>query len=97
MTTLPQPSAPTSSYTATYDAWNRLVKLVDGANTVTEYAYDGARRGWCVPKLLRKLHFRANGSDASRSGWSLETARSYRRAMKWQSSGKESCDVEPRA
>ena len=30
MTTIPQPADPTKSYTATYDAWNRLVKLVDG-------------------------------------------------------------------
>ena len=44
MTTIPQPNDLASSYTATYDAWNRLVKLVDGANTVTEYEYDGAKR-----------------------------------------------------
>jgi RHS repeat-associated protein len=44
MTTIPQPAAPASSYTATYDAWNRLVKLVDGANTVQENQYDGLRR-----------------------------------------------------
>jgi RHS repeat-associated protein len=44
MTTLPQPADPTASYTATYDAWNRLVKLADGADTVSEYAYDGAKR-----------------------------------------------------
>lgn len=44
MTTLPQPNDPTQSYTATYDAWNRLVKLAAGANTVSEYAYDGAKR-----------------------------------------------------
>ena len=30
MTTIPQPCDPTQSYTATYDAWNRLVKLEDG-------------------------------------------------------------------
>ena len=41
MTTIPQQSDPTSSYTATYDAWNRLVKLVEGANTVQENEYDG--------------------------------------------------------
>ncbi|MFV0444438.1 MAG: RHS repeat-associated core domain-containing protein [Planctomycetaceae bacterium] len=29
MTTIPQPQDPTSSYTATYDAWNRLVRLTD--------------------------------------------------------------------
>jgi len=44
MTTLPQPGDTTDSYTATYDAWNRLVKLTDGANTVAEYQYDGANR-----------------------------------------------------
>jgi len=27
MTTMPQPEAPTSDYTAVYDAWNRLVGL----------------------------------------------------------------------
>ena len=44
MTTIPQPADPTKSFTATYDAWNRLVKLVDGSNTVSEYEYDGAKR-----------------------------------------------------
>ncbi len=44
MTTMPQPADPTSSYTATYDAWNRLVKIADGANTVAEYEYDGTKR-----------------------------------------------------
>ena len=46
MTTMPQPNDPTNGYTATYDAWNRLVKIVDTptSNTVCEYAYDGARR-----------------------------------------------------
>ncbi|MEZ6049199.1 MAG: RHS repeat-associated core domain-containing protein [Planctomycetaceae bacterium] len=41
MTTIPKPAAPTGGYTATYDAFNRLVKLEDGANTVAEYEYDG--------------------------------------------------------
>ena len=46
MTTMPQPNDPTKGYTATYDAWNRLVKIVDTptSNTVSEYAYDGAKR-----------------------------------------------------
>ena len=44
MTTMPKPASPASSYTATYDAWNRLVKIADGANTVSEYQYDGAKR-----------------------------------------------------
>ena len=44
MTTIPTPNDPTTSYTATYDAWNRLVKLEDDSNTITEYQYDGTRR-----------------------------------------------------
>jgi RHS repeat-associated protein len=44
MTSIPKPADPTLAFTATYDAWNRLVKIVEGANTVAEYAYDGAKR-----------------------------------------------------
>jgi len=44
MTTMPQPASPASSYSATYDAWNRLVEIADGANTVSEFAYDAAKR-----------------------------------------------------
>jgi YD repeat-containing protein len=46
MTTVPKPADPTASFTATYDAWNRLVKLVDttSSNTVAEYEYDAAKR-----------------------------------------------------
>lgn len=46
MTTVPKPADPTTSFTATYDAWNRQVKFVDTAtpDTVAEYAYDGAKR-----------------------------------------------------
>lgn len=44
MTTIPQPADPSISYTATYDAWNRLVKITEGANTVSEYEYDGIKR-----------------------------------------------------
>jgi len=40
MTTVPRPATPGSSYTATYDAWNRLVKLQAGGQTVQENAYD---------------------------------------------------------
>ncbi len=46
MTTIPQSADPIKSYTATYDAWNRLVKLIDAdsSDTVAEYEYDGAKR-----------------------------------------------------
>ncbi|MCY2963532.1 MAG: hypothetical protein NT069_07770, partial [Planctomycetota bacterium] len=43
MTTVPQPADPTKGFSATYDAWNRLVKLVDvpTLQTVQENSYDG--------------------------------------------------------
>jgi RHS repeat-associated protein len=43
VTTMPQPVDPTAEFTATYDAWNRMVKLVDTASgdTVQENQYDG--------------------------------------------------------
>lgn len=44
MTTIPKPADPTASFSATYDAWNRLVKLEDGSGTVAQYGYDGAKR-----------------------------------------------------
>ena len=40
MTLFPQPATPTSSYSATYDAWNRLVALSGG----NSYAYDPFNR-----------------------------------------------------
>ena len=51
MTTIPTPDDPTVSYTATYDAWNRLVKLEDDTNTITEYQYDGTRR-----RIIHKVY-----------------------------------------
>jgi YD repeat-containing protein len=41
MVRIPQPSDPAAYLQATYDAWNRLVKLTDGTKTVAEYQYDG--------------------------------------------------------
>ncbi|WP_010584091.1 RHS repeat domain-containing protein [Schlesneria paludicola] len=43
MTTIPKPAAPATGYTATYDAWNRLVKLVDAptGQIVQQNQYDG--------------------------------------------------------
>lgn len=54
MTSLPQPHQLDESYTATWDAWNRLVKLTDDANddkTVVEYEYDGLNR-----RIVKKLY-----------------------------------------
>ena len=47
MTNIPQPAAPTTSYAGTWDAWNRLVKLMDppsADNTVLQNAFDGLNR-----------------------------------------------------
>jgi len=44
MTTIPKPADPTASFTATYDPWNRLVKIEESSNTVANYKYDGAKR-----------------------------------------------------
>jgi len=44
MTTIPKPADPTQSFTATYDAWNRLVKIEASGSTVAQYEYDGAKR-----------------------------------------------------
>jgi RHS repeat-associated protein len=41
MTALPKPSAPATSLTAIYDAWNRLVEVKEGSSTVATYKYDG--------------------------------------------------------
>ena len=43
-TSFPDPRSLTSDLTATYDAWNRLVKLADASGTVAEYQYDGLGR-----------------------------------------------------
>ena len=43
MTTMPGPSSPTESFTAKYDAWNRLVVLHDIVEVVG-YRYDGLHR-----------------------------------------------------
>lgn len=51
MTEFPQPKSLENGYTATYDAWNRLVKLEDSSGTVAEYEYDGLNR-----RTIKKKH-----------------------------------------
>jgi RHS repeat-associated protein len=59
MTTVPQPADPTASYAAAFDAWNRLVKIEDGEDTVSEYAYDGTRR-----RIIQKSYTSGSLSEA---------------------------------
>jgi len=44
MTSLPKPSDLDSSISAEYDAWNRLVEVTDGGETVARFEYDGEGR-----------------------------------------------------
>lgn len=69
MTTIPQPNSPANTYTATYDAWNRPVLLVDGSDIVANYVYDGLNR------RIRKDIFSGTTLDHSDhffySGWQV--------------------------
>ncbi|MEZ6032063.1 MAG: RHS repeat-associated core domain-containing protein [Planctomycetaceae bacterium] len=51
MTKVPKPDSWSAHYNLTWDAWNRLVKVVDGANTVAEYQYDGSNR-----RIVKQLY-----------------------------------------
>jgi len=44
MVTMPQPALPTSGYSATFDAWNRLMVLSSGMSTIAANVYDGLNR-----------------------------------------------------
>jgi RHS repeat-associated protein len=44
MTSFPKPTDPANSFGGTYDAWNRLVAVTDGQNTVATYVFDGQGR-----------------------------------------------------
>jgi RHS repeat-associated protein len=42
--TMPQVADPTLTFTATYDAWNRMVSVSDTGGTIATYQYDGRGR-----------------------------------------------------
>jgi RHS repeat-associated protein len=44
MTAIPQPINLTSSFTAVWDAWDRLVSISSGGDLVAKYEYDGVNR-----------------------------------------------------
>jgi len=71
MTTIPQPADPTKSFTATWDAWNRLVKLEDDdtSDTIAEYSYDGSNR-----RIVAKKY----------SSGTLDETRHYYLSEEWQ-------------
>ena len=87
MTAIPQPLDLAETYDATWDAWNRLVKLVDTAssNTVAEYQYNG--NNWRtvvksyvggVPSETRNFYYRAGWQCVEeRVGSSSDANRQY--------------------
>jgi len=73
-----QPNDPESYYTLTWDAWNRLVKVEDGEDTVAEYSYDGrnfriVKKTYTGGQLDETRHFYYN-SDWQCLEERLETA-----------------------
>jgi RHS repeat-associated protein len=69
-TTMPQIADPTQSFTAPYDAWNRMVGINAGTTPIGKYQYDG--RHFRIMKLTyasgvlsetRHLYFTANWQD----------------------------------
>jgi RHS repeat-associated protein len=69
MTSMPQPGSPAASFTCTYDAWNRLVKVVVSSTgqTVAEYQYDGRgfrvlRSGYTTGTISERRHYYYNSS-----------------------------------
>lgn len=60
LTSMPQPDDLSSSFDATWDAWNRLVEIKDGSNTVAVYEYDGLGR-----RIIKKT-YNAGTLDESR-------------------------------
>jgi RHS repeat-associated protein len=87
MTTIPQPAAPASSYAGTYDAWNRLVKLVlnPSGQTVHTSSYDGRhyrliRNSYTSGALSETRHYfySANWQDVEeRIGTSMTPNRQF--------------------
>jgi RHS repeat-associated protein len=80
MTSVPRPADPAQTFVATYDAWNRLVKLTDGTNTVAEYVYEGPR-----PTRSRRSIMKAERTvKRSFTAGSLSETRHYYYSQGWQ-------------
>jgi YD repeat-containing protein len=75
MTTMPKPSSLANSYTATYDAWNRMIQVKDGGTTITTYGYDGRNRRITVDTgVVRHFYFTNSWQDVEQRLGSLTTA-----------------------
>ncbi len=69
MTSMPKPSSPADALATTFDAWNRMVKVEEGEDTVAEYAYTGDNR-----RAVRKAY----------SGGVLSETRHFYYTDQWQ-------------
>jgi RHS repeat-associated protein len=56
-TTMPQVADPTQSFTAVYDAWNRMTSISDVGGTVGTYTYDGRNRRMAKTTASETRHF----------------------------------------
>jgi RHS repeat-associated protein len=56
-TTMPQVADPTQSFTALYDAWNRMISISDSSGTVATYTYDGRNRRIVTTTSTETRHF----------------------------------------
>ena len=67
MTKLPKPASWSAHYDLVFDAWNRLVSVVDGGSTVAEYQYDArnyrvVKKTYSGGSLSETRHFYYDGS-----------------------------------
>ncbi|WP_425400431.1 RHS repeat-associated core domain-containing protein [Aeoliella sp.] len=80
MTEFVEPKSVGDSYTAAYDAWNRLVKIEDSAGTVAAYEYDGLSRRITRDEGSTLTHFYYNDQWQcleERTGSSTSASKQY--------------------
>lgn len=82
MTGFPKPAAPTTGFTTTYDAWNRMTSLsnVSGGSAVATYQYDGRGRRIVktTPSETRHFYYTNNWQDIEeRTGASTSMDKQY--------------------
>ena len=67
MTSMPQVATPTTAFTATYDAWNRMTSLGTTGGGVATYQYDGRNRrivkNTTAPSETRHFYWTDNWQD----------------------------------
>jgi RHS repeat-associated protein len=82
MTSFPQPASPTNAFTATYDAWNRMVSVNDSGGAVATYRYDGRNRrivkNTVATSETRHFYYTSNWQDIEeRTGSSTSMDKQY--------------------